>query len=386
MRIFPFHHIVTPLFLCVVASIAFAAPTAEEEFHSRVVAIYRFEPHTLNKAEFEAKIIELDKFWAFIKADPAKWLPLLKRELADPSNSAFFFYDASKLLLSLSTNRQDQELALRSIPKVDLRGMDHAEYLRIVHWFARNGFDTRDAAFRILAFPDFKAFIPQHALMLGQNYALIYMLFPLDESIYLDDLISKLETETNVQSQKSLMLALWYTVTSSGDAALKRFAADRRKPSEARKYAEELLSRQVPDVGSETPSSASTLKEQRRKIMQRPISDEALIEFDRLTALLLAKLHSFDVRGQAGHAAFATTEQSACLSPASYGQDAAAGQFANVNGISMYYETYGTGAPLLLIRENSGSIHSLLGRVGSLSPIVGLTGRRKAVLITSRMS
>jgi len=296
MRIFPYRHIFTLLLFSMLVGIVFAAPTPEKEFHSRVVAIYSFEPHTLNKAEFEAKIIELDGFWAFVKADPVKWLPLLRRELADPSHSAFFFYDASKLLLSLSTNRQDQALALRSIPKVDLPGMDHAEYLRIVHWFARNGFDTRAAAFRILAFPDFKAFIPQHALMLGQDYALIYMLFPLDESIYLDNLIGKLETETNMQSQKSLMLALWYTVTPSGIAVLKRFAADRRKPSEARKYAEELLSRQVPDVGFDTPSSASSLKEQRRKIMQRPISDEALIEFDRLTALLFAKPRSFDVR------------------------------------------------------------------------------------------
>ena len=38
-----------------------------------------------------------------------------------------------------------------------------------------NGFDTREAAFRVLAFPDFKAFIPQHALTLGQNYSLIYI-------------------------------------------------------------------------------------------------------------------------------------------------------------------------------------------------------------------
>jgi len=38
--------------------------------------------------------------------------------------------------------------------------------------------DTTAAAFQILEQPDFKVFIPQHLLMLGQNYILIYMLLP----------------------------------------------------------------------------------------------------------------------------------------------------------------------------------------------------------------
>lgn len=73
------------------------------------------------------------------------------------------------------------------------------------------------------------------------------------------------------------------------------------------------------------------------------------------------------MRGQAGPAAFATTAQSVGLSSASYGQDAAAGHVANVNGISTYYETEGTGAPLLLIHENSGSIHSMRCQIASFS-------------------
>jgi len=35
--------------------------------------------------------------------------------------------------------------------------------------------DTTAAAFQILEQPDFKVFIPQHLLMLGQNYILIYI-------------------------------------------------------------------------------------------------------------------------------------------------------------------------------------------------------------------
>lgn len=39
-----------------------------------------------------------------------------------------------------------------------------------------------------------------------------------------------------------------------------------------------------------------------------------------------------------------------------YGNNASAGKYAEIRGIKMYYETYGSGQPLLLIHGNSGSI------------------------------
>lgn len=41
-----------------------------------------------------------------------------------------------------------------------------------------------------------------------------------------------------------------------------------------------------------------------------------------------------------------------------YGNNPAAGQFVEVNGIKMYYEIYGEGQPLLLLHGNGGSIGS----------------------------
>jgi len=48
------------------------------------------------------------------------------------------------------------------------------------------------------------------------------------------------------------------------------------------------MDRQV-SLSSISFSSAQSLRGQRRKVMQRPISDEALMEFDELTSKLLAK-------------------------------------------------------------------------------------------------
>src|SRR5215207_8162223 len=106
---------------CVASGLALAQSISAFDFHSKVVELYSFEPHKLQSAEMVAISGQLDQFWAMVKADPPNTLPLLRRELETPSNSAFFFYDGSKLLLTLSTDRSDRALALRSIAKSDLR-------------------------------------------------------------------------------------------------------------------------------------------------------------------------------------------------------------------------------------------------------------------------
>lgn len=47
-----------------------------------------------------------------------------------------------------------------------------------------------------------------------------------------------------------------------------------------------------------------------------------------------------------------------CPDAPAYGHDAKAGRVVKVNGISLYYESYGNGPPLLLIHGNGGSIDS----------------------------
>ncbi|MCK5424843.1 MAG: alpha/beta hydrolase [Emcibacter sp.] len=46
-----------------------------------------------------------------------------------------------------------------------------------------------------------------------------------------------------------------------------------------------------------------------------------------------------------------------------YGQNKAVGKYAAVNGIEIYYETYGTGAPLILIHGNGDSIAGLTAQI-----------------------
>ncbi|TWJ00015.1 pimeloyl-ACP methyl ester carboxylesterase [Mucilaginibacter frigoritolerans] len=46
-----------------------------------------------------------------------------------------------------------------------------------------------------------------------------------------------------------------------------------------------------------------------------------------------------------------------------YGRNAAVGQYADIRGFKMYYETYGRGEPLLIIHGNGGSINNFLYQI-----------------------
>ncbi|HEY8782908.1 MAG TPA: alpha/beta hydrolase [Mucilaginibacter sp.] len=46
-----------------------------------------------------------------------------------------------------------------------------------------------------------------------------------------------------------------------------------------------------------------------------------------------------------------------------YGRNPAVGKYADIRGFKMYYETYGTGEPLLIIHGNGGSINNFLYQI-----------------------
>ncbi len=277
-----------PIALALLACTGAQAQTSPADFHAQVASLYAFHPHTLTTAEVNAKSKELDAFWSEAKADPTHVLPLMREELERTRSPDFFAYDGAKLLLSLSTDKSDRELALASMPKADLLDVDNTNYLKTIHWFASQGFDTRAAAFRVLAYPDFKAFIPEHSLALGQDYALVYMLYPIEGVAFDQDLIDRLATEQDPRAQRSLLHATWYLMTPASMSALKAFGERPGVDPALAGFAKEL--RTSSSGLSFSLSSAETLRNERRKMMQRPISDEALIEFDSFTMKLLAKL------------------------------------------------------------------------------------------------
>ena len=279
------------LFLGLVLLATFAHAQSSS-IHEEIQRTYNFQPHTLSSAEITQKSGVLDQFWTRAKSEPNVYVPALRQELADFHNPPFFFYDGSMLLLSLSDTPPDRKVALAAIAHSDLRDVQTNDYFHQVHRMATLNEDTTAAAFHILEQPDFQVVIPQHALTLGQNYALVYMLLPTNQDYWLQPAIERLRTERDETAQKSLILLLWYAQTNPADQAIAAFATDATRPAGARDYAKQIM--QAKDsIGTKQKLAALALTDaslrQKRRERMKAVSDEALIDLDDYTVMLAAK-------------------------------------------------------------------------------------------------
>jgi pimeloyl-ACP methyl ester carboxylesterase len=82
---------------------------------------------------------------------------------------------------------------------------------------------------------------------------------------------------------------------------------------------------------------------------------------------LAVVLFSLCLPGMAGAQAKPTPVQAPAAVPSTavvnYGANAAAGRTFTHDGVKLYYEVYGTGAPLLMVHGNGGSISDLRGQI-----------------------
>lgn len=274
-----------PFLAVLVSLLTTSALAAEPGFHERVTTLYSFSPHTLDRAAINVKSVELDAFWKSVKSAGPAGLDDLRAELARPDASAFFDFDGARLLLSLSTSRDDHALALAAISRTDLRDVQHNDYFFIVHSLAVEDLDTSEAAFKILGDPTFKVFVAQHYLTLDQELSLTYLLLPTKEEFYLEKAEKRLFAEKDITAQKSLLSLIADTVTKSGDETLARFAESSDQPAESREYARKIIAatkkmQSVPLLGMSF-SSYDALKAEQRKLFAR-VSDEALDDWEHL--------------------------------------------------------------------------------------------------------
>jgi hypothetical protein len=260
--------------------------------HQQIQQTYSFQPHLLTKQQIDQESVVLDQFWTKAKAEQSQYVPALRQELGDFKNPPFFLYDGSTLLLSLSDTPADRQIALAAMAHCDLRDVQAKDYFLQVHRMATLNEDTTAAALHVLEQPKFTVFIPQHALTLGQNYVLIYLLLPTGQDYWLQPAMDRLKIERDETSQESLLLLLWYAQTDAADQALSAFAGDASKPSPPRTYAQELVRRKdkigLTQRTQALGSSEASLREKRRNRL-KSVSDEALIDLDDYTLMLIAK-------------------------------------------------------------------------------------------------
>ena len=181
----------------------------------------------------------MDAFWDLVKANPQVELPLLRKELATPSNPAFFMVDGSTLLLSHRTRVRTNTWPQPAMARSDLKDVDPGAYFYAIHALSMDGVDTTAAAMHVLDDPTFAVIVPQHAMTLDQGSVLMYLLLPVDQSKWITAARSRVASEKSDVAAKSLLTLFFYTQTKEGDAALAAAATDPSRSASVRGDAKE---------------------------------------------------------------------------------------------------------------------------------------------------
>ena len=268
------------------------ASAQQASIHAEIQQVYNFQPHLLSQQQMAQKSRVLDRFWTQAEEQPELYVAGLRQELGDFANPSFFLYDGSILLLSLSDTPADRKTALAAISRCDLRDLKATDYFLQVHRLAAVNEDTTTAAFHVLDQPDFKVVFGEHALTLGQDYALVYLLLPTDQNYWLGPAVSRLGMERDQAAQRSLLLLLWYAQTDIADKAVRDFASDSVKPAALRSYAQGLVARKGNLAPAERAEALGTNEEslrQKRRERLKGVNDEALRDLDNYTIMLMSK-------------------------------------------------------------------------------------------------
>jgi len=85
--------------------------TYGQSLKTEIDQVYNFKPSKLSKAEQQAKFPVMDKLFAKIQSDTAKYLPELRSELIATGHAPYFYYDGCALLLTLSKSFSDKKLS-----------------------------------------------------------------------------------------------------------------------------------------------------------------------------------------------------------------------------------------------------------------------------------
>jgi hypothetical protein len=265
-----------------------SAPKTQQEMHERVQALYSFHPSQLNHDELKKKSEEMDRFWGDVKGNLGVTLPLLRVELANSPNGSFFLTDGSELLLDVSKTPEDKQLAANALARTNLRDTQRGSYFYTIHNLACDGADTTGAALHILDDPTFHVPVPQHAMVLDQRTALMYILLSMKDDRWVKPASERFANEKDTNAKIALVYAFSYEQTDAADMELKKIASDGSQPDAVKKQAQEFLDEARKSGKSWMPvkGTIDEIREQRRQRL-RAVSDEAIGDVQEMTGKII---------------------------------------------------------------------------------------------------
>ena len=188
---------------------------------SEIRSLFNFKPSQITSEEMKVKSKELDKFWDKIKKDTAKSLPALRLELLSNDNPPFFYSDCAKLLLKLTDNDNDRRVAYQAMMKCDVGDAHKRDFLFITQFLALKGLNTVPLAFRIMDYPAFSVFLPEHFFRLGSGDCFLFAVLANHRNYFVPAIIDSFQNGLTNESKKVILFrSLWYSIDCKADSII----------------------------------------------------------------------------------------------------------------------------------------------------------------------
>jgi hypothetical protein len=308
------------------------AGTPAQRFRKEMDSVYDYLPFDVTQEVRNAKVAEMDRFWAFVESDLKTYLPLLRDALRDEKSNRYFLYDGSGLLAKHASGPEDWQLAADATARCRMKDVGKG-YFWFCHTLAKSSANAVPAILQMLDDPKCGVYVPQHSLTLEQKDCVRLCVLASGEDKWVAPLVARLRAEKDATAVATVTSCLADAVTAEADAAVRGLAENAAADPAARAAARAGVARLAApaavsgtakltrdefvawlakaDAAGRLPMDAmlpakqldarllvdgadvAVLRSLRRKTACR-VSDEALGEIDFLTELLrraAAKAH-----------------------------------------------------------------------------------------------
>jgi hypothetical protein len=166
MRPFFFHLIV------VLALASMNGLFGKDAVQAKLKRSYHTEPHTLTAGEkYDQYNAEIMAVWEEAQKKPDDYIPALKALLSQDGMIPYFYYDGAMMLLTVEVSPENLKLAAAAMARCDVRDVPRVHYVQTMVRLSVSGVEPTEAVLRILEEEGFQAVIPQHILILNQDWS-----------------------------------------------------------------------------------------------------------------------------------------------------------------------------------------------------------------------
>lgn len=255
----------------------------DENLLKEIESLYKFHPQVFNEEELTVISDKLDFFWSKVENNKDKLLPWLRYALLNIKDYEFFLFDGSMLLLSLSQEKYDHYIAIKSMAKTDIKDLQIPEYLKIVWELGCKGYDISEPIYNTLKYTEITAFFPQHFLTLNHEDIMTFLVFSQENTqntIY--GLNSILIKETKPEIIKSILYLLSLDWSEYSFSKINEYINWNPQSDEVKKFIKEHKENLLKTKHNSTPKTKDLIKK-RQQLICKTISDAVLEEFFKLT-------------------------------------------------------------------------------------------------------